>query len=136
MVKALKPGDDTKTAIGALLVEFERYRDDILPHLQEEEDYGLPLARAYFDQKTYSKLVKTTLAKHKFDALLEGGMVYVATADGWKQFMKQEGIPFFVWYMVFGPCLRAYKRKIVPQVTALMSGVEPPAESKKWFFSC
>ena len=133
MVKDLKAGSDTKAVIGTLIAEFETYRDGMLPHLQEEEEFGLPLVRAYFDRKDYSKLVEATRAKHKFDAVLVGGMLYGIGVDSWKDFMKQEGIPFFVWYIVFGPSVRKYEKLVVPQVKALMTGVEPIPPTNKWW---
>ena len=45
------------------------------------------------------------------------------------EFMKQEKIPFFVWYLVFGGALKLYEKEIVAPAEAIKAGVEPVPQS-------
>ena len=63
-----------------------------------------------------------------------GSIIYHMGVERWRnEFMKQEGIPFFVWYLVFSSGLKLYEREVIKHVDALKSGVEPIPEKKGWF---
>ena len=171
VVKALKAGDDTATTMMSLLKDFRSYHANMKEHLQEEEDIGLPLMRAYFEPAEMAKIVQQILQKTpKVRAVLHytvlwfcsmgvcyciivlthyysssyyyyfqlelGGFIYHMGADRFRsEFMKQEGIPFFVWYLEFGSSLKLYQTQVIDSVTALKSGVEPTSQ-KAGVFGC
>ena len=58
LVSNLKSGDDSETSMKALLGEWKAYRSHLREHLQEEEDIGLPLMRAYFLPNEYAKITE------------------------------------------------------------------------------
>lgn len=134
LVKNLQPGVDTVTAIDEVLAEFDKYDKAIRPHLLEEETIGLPLSRAYFDQKAITKIMKKGHSKSPPNAVAVGCFVYFNGVGTIRDFMKQEGIPFFVWYLVWQPGYKKYRRTILEKVEALKDGVEPL--EKKGLFSC
>lgn len=135
IVKNLKPGADAVASMDELIAEFEKYSDAIRPHFEEEETIGLPLSRAYFEPKELAKIMKKAHSQSKPDPLGIGCFIYFNGTDNVRKFMKQEGIPFFVWYLGFLPGYKQYCRKILPKVNALKDGVEPVPE-KRGLFSC
>lgn len=54
-----KEGD----TVAELTKEMKEYQVLMLPHLQEEEEMGLPLCRAYFDNKEMGKVIQKIVAK-------------------------------------------------------------------------
>ena len=58
LVTGLKPGDDSEVSMKALLGEWKNYSSHLREHLQEEEDVGLPLMRAYFLPDEYAKITE------------------------------------------------------------------------------
>ena len=135
IVKSLTPGADAITSMDELIVEFEKYSKAIRPHFEEEETIGLPLSRAYFQPKEVAIIMKQAHGQSKLQPLGIGCFIYFNGTDIVRNFMKQEGIPFFVWYLVFLPGYKKYCRKILPKVNALKDGVEPVPE-KRGLFSC
>ena len=123
IVEDLKPGDK----IGPLLTEWTEYMAMMKPHLQEEEDLGLPLYRAYFTQKDTAPLVKK-LVDHSPKQLL-GSIIYFDGVDSFRSsFMKQEGIPGFVWYIALKPKYTSFVKHFVTTVDALKKGKQAKAE--------
>jgi hypothetical protein len=49
-------------------------------------------------------------------------------------FMKQEGIPGFVWYLNFKGCAAAFEKEFTKPMKAVKSGAKPE-EKKKSFFA-
>jgi hemerythrin-like domain-containing protein len=123
-IKALKPGDERDASMAALLAEWKPYSATMHEHLQEEEDIGLPLQRAYFTPAEHVKMVEKLIARETKLAL--GNFVFHMGKDRFrKEFMKEQGIPFFVWWLSFSGALKLYETKVVTASKALMSGVEP-----------
>lgn len=60
IVKSLgqKEGD----TVTVIVKEMTAYQDIMLPHLKEEEDMGLPLARAYFDMEEIGAVIQKILS--------------------------------------------------------------------------
>ena len=52
------------------------------------------------------------------------------------RFMKQEGIPFFVWYLEFGGMLKLYRKEIIQSADAIKTGVAPGLGPKAGLFAC
>jgi hemerythrin-like domain-containing protein len=135
IVKNLKPGADAVASIDELIVEFEKYSKMIRPHFEEEESVGLLLSRAYFEPKELAKIMKKGHNQTKPQPEAIGCFIYFNGTDNMRKFIKQEGIPIFVWYLVFWPGYKKYCRKILPKVNALKNGAEPVPE-KRGLFSC
>lgn len=135
IVKNLKPGADAVACMDELMVVFEQYSRAIRPHFEEEETFGLPLSRAYFQPKEVARIMRKAQSQSKPQPLGIGCFIYFNGTDSVRKFMKQEGIPFFVWYLVFLPGYKQYCRNILPKVNALKNGVEPVPE-KRGLFSC
>lgn len=134
LVKNLQPGLDTATAIHEVLNEFDKYDKAIRPHLLEEETIGLPLSRAYFDPKAFAKIMMKGQLKSPPNLVAMGCFVYFNGIGTSREFLKQEGMPFFVWYLMWRPGYKKYCSTILEKVKALMDGVEPL--EKKGLFSC
>ena len=138
IVRDLKPGGADAIAIASvdkLIAEFETYSNAMRAHFQEEEAIGLPLSRAYFRPDEFAKIMKRghSGSKKKSQVLGIGCWVYFHGTDNVRKFMKQEGIPFFVWYLVYLPGYKQYCREILPKVSALIDGVEPLLEKRRSF---
>jgi hypothetical protein len=99
----------------------------MLPHLQEEEDVGLPLYRAYFTQQDAAPLIKELVDNSPKYEL--GSIIYFDGVERFRTvFMPQESIPFFVWYIAFSAKYKSFVKDVVEPVTALRKGEEPKAE--------
>ena len=87
-------------SVDELLSLWNEYSDKMLLHLLEEENIGLPLVMAYFTPKEVSK-VTSEFAK-KGDKCAIGSFIHwMGSKENCMEFMKHEGIPWFVWYL---PC--------------------------------
>jgi hypothetical protein len=128
-VKALKAGD----TVDDVLNEWTEYESMMRPHLQEEEDIGLPLLRAYMTQKEVAPIIQKIVAKTTPMEL--GSMIHFMGAEKCrKEFMPQEGIPFFVWFLAFKGKYNKFLKMYWQHIEALKSGVEPKASSPRFFF--
>ena len=78
---------------------------------RQEEEIGLPLLRAYFAPEEVAP--KTQEIINQTAPHILGGFFYHLDAEGGSkgainQFMAQEGIPFFVYYIAFSPMRQKY----------------------------
>lgn len=123
-IKSLKEGDSIDGVMNALLA----YEGLLLPHLLEEERVALPLCRAYF---TPSEVRAKVLSMSKGGPAVEmGSFIHYMTEDGFrKKFMKQEGIPSFVWWLVMKPKYRYFMKNVKEPLDALRIGKEPDYSS-------
>ncbi|GKZ00161.1 hypothetical protein MPSEU_000969300 [Mayamaea pseudoterrestris] len=125
---ALKVND----SVDKLLKDVTEYEANLLPHLAEEEEIGLPLMRAYFTpadvKPAYDEIVKHL-------STLELGSFIVANGEDFIRsvFMKNESIPFFVWYIDFYWKARAFNKQFTYNVQALTNG-EEQKKSYFWFW--
>lgn len=118
----IRGGFNTATKLRA---EWSTYERILKPHLREEELVGLPLLRAYFTPADVKPQVDKIIAKDPPLAL--GGFIRSMGGEGpARDFMAQEGIPFFVWYLVFKPGYQDYMAKVYCHIEALLSGTPPP----------
>ena len=110
---------------------WDIYKAMIYPHLLEEERTVIPLYMAFFTQKEMSKLVSGVLSSSTAPPEEMGAFIHYMGADTfYKKFMKQESIPFFVWWLGgFGKKLAYYNSEVKPQLDALVAGI-PPAIAK------
>lgn len=117
LVKSLKPGD----SVDALLSSYVELEEHMLPHLKEEEDVCLPLSRAYFTPEELGPKVKEAIDRETKVSM--GAFIHTMGEERFrKEFMKQEGIPFFVWYIVFMWQVRAYKHEVITPIEKLKAG--------------
>lgn len=129
-VHALKPGRDSLTGLRALWLNYEAI---MLPHLFEEEMVGLPLARAYFTPQEIEKVVATFMKNG--DPVSLGSFVHVMghKADA-QRFMKENGIPSFVWHIPkagFKALRTLYRTKQQVHIDSLLAGEPVKSTTKK-----
>lgn len=125
----LKVGDSVKD----FLKLWTEYRALMLPHLKEEEDIGLPLSRAFFTRDDYQKIMPEIIKQTtKFEM---GSFIYVNGEEFFRsKFMKNQGIPFFVWYIDFKYSMQQFQRQFEVPIQAVKAGV-PPASEPTFFQS-
>jgi hypothetical protein len=88
----------------------------------EEEQVSLPLLRAYFTPAEVAPVIQQILKKESkanlgsFFHHIPGGKLGVMA------FMKQEGIPAFVWYLEFKAARAAYRCERESMLEALLRG--------------
>jgi len=125
-MEQLKDGD-TSTKLKEISIAFASYHEVVLPHLKEEEELGLILARAYFTPKEMGAMVSKILEKAPDVEL--GSFIHDIGPDNFRKvFMVQEGIPFFVWYIAFKKKHAAFLRDFVAHSEAIKNG-EPPKKA-------
>lgn len=119
MVEKLSPGD----TLTALLSRVEEYEKELLPHLTEEEEGGVLLMRAYFTPEEIAPLIQKVLANGPMVEM--GSFIYYMTPEKFRnEFMKEQGIPFFVWYIDFKGRLNTFMDEFARPVEQLKEGKE------------
>lgn len=115
-------------ALGELAKAWDEYGTMLKPHLLEEEAFVLPLMRAYFVHKEIGQLVQGILSDARAPKEEIGSFVHFMGEEKFRSvFMKQEGIPCFVWWVGgFKNKTIYYRTEVVTQVDALKSGNPPP----------
>lgn len=53
-----------------------------------------------------------------------------------KEFMPQEGIPFFVWFIDFRYRVALFQKEFLDPLEAIKTGVEPVSASSSWTSYC
>eukprot|EP00527_Entomoneis_sp_CCMP2396_P009685 CAMPEP_0198137290 /NCGR_PEP_ID=MMETSP1443-20131203/808_1 /TAXON_ID=186043 /ORGANISM="Entomoneis sp., Strain CCMP2396" /LENGTH=259 /DNA_ID=CAMNT_0043798671 /DNA_START=40 /DNA_END=819 /DNA_ORIENTATION=- len=121
-VHSLKEADDVEAKMTILVADMESYAEDLKAHLHEEEEIGLPLLRAYFDPQEYAKISEEIMKNAP--PLELGSFIHAMGVKRFRsEFMKQEGIPFFVWYLAFAGNVKAFEKQVVVPAEALKTGV-------------
>lgn len=111
------------------------YEEMLLPHLREEESGPLPLMRAYFKPDEITPIVQKVVGKGPPCEM--GSFVYYAGEETFFEFMRQEGIAGFVWYIEFKGKRDNFQRSFVENLKAVVGGTPPqPASSFFSFFCC
>jgi len=128
-VKALSQGD----SLAGLRALWARYESLMLPHLHEEEQVGLPLVRAYFTPAEIEKIVATFMKGG--DPVSLGSFVHVmGHKKDAQQFMKENGIPPFVWHIPgkgFKALRTLYRTKQQVHIDSLLAGEPVKSTTKK-----
>jgi len=128
-VKALQPGD----SLANLRTLWLHYESIMLPHLHEEEQVGLPLVRAYFTPDEIEKVVASFMKNG--DPVSLGSFVHVmGHKKDAQQFMKENGIPPFVWYVPgkgFKALRTLYRTKQQVHIDSLLAGEPVKSTTKK-----
>merc|ERR1712205_56299 len=105
----------------ALLDKFLKYKALMEPHLAEEEQTVVPILRAFFDQREVAAKVQPMM--QEMDPLLMGAFVHhQGSKTDFIKFMRQEGIPFFVWHVNFKSARAKYRAKMETQIQSLLEG--------------
>lgn len=117
---------DSVSCIKDLAECWDSYALTMKPHLLEEEHVGLPLMRAFFEPKEIGVMIQKIVGNKDAPKEEMGSFIYFLTETKFRnEFMKQEGIPFFVWYLDFEAKLHYYENEVVVQIDALKSGAPP-----------
>ncbi len=120
VIFTLTPGDQTCE----IKILWDQYRTLMFPHLEEEEQVGLPLAMAYFTQKEVSE--KTAQFIKNGDKRSLGSFIHwLGDKARCQQFQKSEGIPWFVWYLPkdgFKALRSHYRKTMVSHLDSLKAG--------------
>ena len=118
--------DGAASGIAELHAAWSAYKDDMLPHLREEEQQGLPLCRAFFTPKEVGKIVQRILSNPNAPKEEMGSFIHYMGENHFRNvFMPQEGIPFFVWFLDFKSKLTYYRTQMITLINALKEGMEP-----------
>merc|ERR1712232_183864 len=92
----------------------------------------LPLMRAYFSPEEITPIVQKIIARGPPAEM--GSFICTMGEEAFFDFMKQEGIPGFVWYLDFKPKRDRFRKVVKANIDALIQGVPSlPATS---FFCC
>jgi len=109
------------------------YEAIMLPHLFEEEQVGLPLARAYFTPQEIDAVTQQFLKKG--DPVSLGAFVHtMGHKKDAKLFMRENGIPPFVWHLPgkgFKSLRTLYRVKMQAHIDSLLAGEPVVARTKK-----
>lgn len=126
------------SCVQKLAEKWDAYKTLLYPHLLEEERNVLPLMMAYFTQAEFGKIVQGILMSPEAPPEEMGAFIHYMGVDTfYNKFMKQEGIPFFVWWLGgFGKKLSYYEAEVSSQLDALESGTPPPPPPAKGFLGC
>ena len=123
---------ETGTSLVDLSSAWKDYINMMKPHLLEEEYYGIPLMRAYFKEQEIGKIVAEIVGSKTAPREEMGAFIYFLGETKFRdEFMKQEGIPFFVWWLDFKGKFEYYKTEVMPQLEALKAGSPPPPPPPK-----
>ena len=126
IVDGLDGGGGPPTALRA---KWEEYEQAMLPHLREEEELALPLCRAYFTPQEVGAKVREIM---KRASAIELGSFWhtCGSKAAIMGFMRQEGIPPFLWHLLFRRQRTAYRRHMVSHIESLHRG-EPVVTLRK-----
>jgi hemerythrin-like domain-containing protein len=116
-IRDLKPGD----MVDAALHDWVKYQECMIPHLAEEEEIGLPLFRAYFTPEDASPLIMKIVQNSPKEET--GSLIYFCGTKYWRtQFMVQEQIPWFVWYLDFQSKYKLFRKEFVGNLESVKRG--------------
>jgi len=123
--------EDSSEGLGKLAQSWDEYDKMLKPHLLEEEAFVLPLMRAYFLHEETATLVQDILSNPKAPKEEMGAFIHFMGEEKFRsEFMKQEGIPCFVWWVGgFSSKSTYYRAEVVTLVDALKSGTPPSPPS-------
>lgn len=122
-------------SVDDILKAFLSYEEVLLPHLVEEERVALPLCRAFFTHEEVNVKVREIISL--LSPVEFGSFIHYMSEDQFRsKFMKQEGIPFFVWWLSFRSQHKAFLKEMKAPLDALKSGVDSSARvsTKKFLF--
>ena len=128
-IKNLKEND----FVEELKVKWENYELKMLPHLKEEENIGLPLLMAYFTPKEVNEVTEKFL-KDADKRSLGSFVHWMGNKNECLKFQKNEGIPWFVWYIPksgFKALRTHYRETMVSMIDSLLENKIVNSKHKK-----
>lgn len=115
---------DNADAVTSLHETWVSYEGMMRPHLEEEEQINLPLMRAYFTPEEVTPIVQKVVGMGPPSEM--GSFIWCAGDEKFFEFMKQEGIPGFVWYLEFKGKRDKFQKIFVDNLAAVAKGNPPP----------
>jgi len=126
LVKSISGGENVKN----LQEAWGEYESKLISHLRNEEEMALPLTRAYFTQEEVLPVGRKMLESEP--ELTVGAMIHFMGEEHFRsEFMKSQGIPFFVWHVAFKKRYLDYGDKVSSHIDALITG-KPPNRKSGW----
>ena len=129
-VNNLKVGSSNSN-LDDLLKLLQEYENLMKPHLLEEEQECLPLLRAYFTPDEVAPKVQEILS-HGPKAEMGSFISAMGVDTFYNEFMKQENIPFFVWYIDFRFRYNHFQKEFQVPIDALRNNVPPKQPRPFW----
>ena len=104
--------------LSKLLLLWDNYMQHMFSHLLEEEQVGIPLVRKHFTHNEFSVFLNSMLKDIK--PIEMGSFIYYNGGKPYmKKMMRDEGIPWFVWYIKFRKFLSVYKKEVLSSLNYL-----------------
>mmetsp|Transcript_31007 Transcript_31007/g.81089 ORF Transcript_31007/g.81089 Transcript_31007/m.81089 type:complete len:146 (+) Transcript_31007:787-1224(+) len=130
----------TDSNVSTLLELWQTYEGMMLPHLKEEGQILIPLMWAYFPQHAASAKVGQLM--QKMDPRAIGIVAYwinFSDPDSFSKvavmsMMKQEGIPCFVYYIVFKQQISKYIASFIEPYRAIRDDINSTPNQKQTLF--
>lgn len=117
---ALKQGSRVDDA----LTEWANYERCVIRHLQVAQDIGLPLLRAYFTPKDIAPIILQQMKQSPKQQT--GALIYFCGVERFRnEFMVQESVPSFVWYIDFVFKYNHFVQSFVKNLEAVKVGNKP-----------
>ena len=92
----------------------------------------LPLIRAYFTPKEVTAVVKQ-IVSNESKTMMGSFIHHMGGKDAMrKEFMKEKGIPFFVWYIDFRFRYNHFQKEFQVPIDALRNNVPPKQPRPFW----
>jgi hypothetical protein len=102
--------------------EFKAYETDLLSYLSEKENTILPMIRAFFTATEWNKVLRETSRNDPPPSM--GSFIHFQTEERFRSvFMKEHGIPSFVWYFAFRGLYNTFQKEFLQPYEALQNGV-------------
>lgn len=120
MVSNLKEG----ATLDELLKNLVEYETLMKPHLLEEEVECLPMMRAYFTPEEIGPKIGEII-RHGPKIEIGSFIAAMGVEEFRNEFMPQEGIPFFVWYIDFKGRHKLFLKRFANPVKAVKNNQEP-----------
>lgn len=128
LVKGLSSSNDKVKTLKDVNDCLEDYKALFLRHTDHEEQVGLVLMRAYFTMDEMGPLSRKL--QEEAPDFSTGALIYFMGEERFRnEFMKHNGIPFFVWHVGFKKYLQKYRTEMEEPLEALKSGEEPKKET-------
>ena len=113
--------DERNEIIGLLQKAFQRYvHQDLLPHLDAEEQIGIPLTRVYFTPKEVQKM--TNRLARKGPRVETGAIVHYVGVAKLKCALQQQKAPLrrlMMWIFILNPRHCYYRRQMLASLNII-----------------
>mmetsp|Transcript_32237 Transcript_32237/g.100102 ORF Transcript_32237/g.100102 Transcript_32237/m.100102 type:complete len:267 (-) Transcript_32237:158-958(-) len=119
--------------VAALHEAWVDYEALMGPHMREEEQTQLPLMRAYFTPEEITPMVQKVIGRGPPAEM--GSFISTMGDEAFFEFMKQEGIPGFVWYLEFKGKRNNFRKLFIDNLTAVAED-KPPQRDGGLFACC